>query len=400
MRNVMEYDPYSYELDIDPYPVYRHLQDHEPLYYNERLDFWALTRFDDCHEAFLDWRTYSSARGTVLELMDKPFGGPLIIFMDPPRQTRLRNLVSKAFTPRRIAELEPQIRAIAAQHLDPLVGRERCDVVKEFTAKLPMDVISALLGIPPADRDSVRGWSNDILHRDPGNPDPPQRAIEAMGRLHEYFGAAVDERRRRPRDDMMTALTTACVRGDDGTSERLTDLEILSFFNLLATAGNETVTKLLASGYYWLWRNPDQRRLLAGDPSLCANAVEELLRYDPPSQYQGRVTTREVELHGRVMPKEAKVLLINGATGRDPRRFPDPDRFDVRREIDIHLGFGFGQHICLGASLARLESRISLEEFLRRIPDYDIPDDGIERMHSSNVRGFSGLTLVYRAQEA
>ncbi|MCZ6783477.1 MAG: cytochrome P450 [Proteobacteria bacterium] len=395
MSAPLEYDPYSYELDVDPYPVYRRLQDEMPVYHNEKLGFWALTRFDDCLDAFVDWRTYSSASGTVLELMDKPVGGPLMIFMDPPRQTLLRNLVSKAFTPRRVAALEPQIREIAVRYLEPLVGRERCDIVAEFTAKLPMDVISTLLGISPADRDAVRGWSSDILHRDPGNPNPPQRAQDAMVNLFEYFGQALAERRRRPRDDMMSALIGAEIPDEDGTPQRLTDIEMQAFFNLLATAGNETVTKLLATAFYWLWRNPDERRALVQNPGLAPAAVEETLRYDPPSQYQGRTLTRDVELRGTVMPKGARVMLINGASGRDGRRFPDPDRFDLSRKIEIHLGFGYGQHICLGASLARLESRVAFEEFVKRIPEYEIPEDGIERMHSSNVRGFSGLTLVY-----
>jgi len=391
----MEYDPYSYEIDEDPYPIYRHLRDREPAYRNERLEFWALSRFDDCLRAFIDWETYSSANGTVLELMGKPVGGPLMIFMDPPRQTRLRNLVSKAFTPRRIEELAPRIREIAVGWLEPLAGKGRCDIVKEFTAKLPMDVISTMLGIPAADRDMVRSWSNDILHRDPGSPDLPPRAIEAMTEVMEYFTEALDERRRRPRDDMMTALTQAEIRGKDGRAERLSDLEIKAFFNLLATAGNETVTKLLATAFYWLAKFPDQRNLLVEDPSLIPGAVEETLRFDPPSQYQGRTLTREVKLHGKTLPPGSHVLIINAAATRDERKYPDPDRFDVRREIDLHLSFGYGHHICLGKSLARLESQIALEEFLKRIPVYGIPDGGSERMHSSNVRGFSGLTLEY-----
>ncbi len=392
----VDYDPYSYELDVDPYPVYRRMMEEAPVYYNERLDFWALTRFDHCLEAFLDWETYSSARGTVLELMETEIGGSLIIFMDPPRQTRLRNLVSKVFTPRRISALEPEIRKIAAGYLDEIVEQAggSCDIVKQFTAKLPMDVISTLLGIPPADRDAVRGWSNDVLHRDPGNPHPTRRGLESMVRLSEYFGGALAERRRRPREDIMTLLTRAEV-AEGGERHRLSDDEIISFFNLLATAGNETVTKFLATAYYWLARNPDQRRRLVDDPSLCRNAVEETLRYDPPSQYQGRVLARDANIDGTVIPKGAKMLILNGASGRDPRKFPEPDRYDVAREIDMHLGLGYGQHICLGASLARLESRIGLEELLARIPEYDAPEHGIERMHSSNVRGFSGLVLNY-----
>jgi cytochrome P450 len=390
----LEYDPYSYEIDEDPYPVYRWMRDEAPVYRNERLGFFALTRFDDVLEAFLDWETYSSAEGTVLELMGSEISrGTMIIFMDPPRQTRYRNLVSKAFTPRRVSALAPKIREIAAGYLDGLVGRPRFDVVKEFSAKLPMDVISTLLGIPAADRDLVRGWSNDLLHRDPGNPMPPRRALEALGRILAYFDAALAERRARPRDDLMTALLDAELPNEDGAPERLSPVEIRSFINLLATAGNETVTKLLATACFWLARNPDERRLLAADPGLVPGAVEETLRYDPPSQYQGRTLTRDVTLHGVDMPKGSRVLLINGATGRDERRFPDADRYDVRRAIDLHLGFGHGRHVCLGASLARLESRIALEELLQRFADWEVAPDGIERMHSSNVRGFAGLEL-------
>jgi cytochrome P450 len=389
----LEYDPYSYEIDEDPYPVYRWMRDEAPVYRNERLGFFALTRFDDVLGAFLDWETYSSAQGTVLELMGSDISGSMIIFMDPPRQTRYRNLVSKAFTPRRVAALVPKIREIAAGYLDALVGRPRFDVVKEFTAKLPMDVISVLLGIPAADRDLVRGWSNDMLHRDPGNPMPPPRALEAMGRVLAYLDEGLAERRARPRDDLMTALLTAELPGEDGAPERLSHVEIRSFINLLAAAGNETVTKLLATACFWLAQNPDERRLLHDSPGLAPGAVEETLRYDPPSQYQGRTLTRDVELHGVAMPKGSRVLLINGATGRDERRFPDADRYDVRRAIDLHLGFGYGRHVCLGASLARLESRIALEELLRRFRDWEVAPDGVERMHSSNVRGFAGLEL-------
>ena len=257
-----------------------------------------------------------------------------------------------------------------------------------------MDVISTLLGIPESDRDMVRGWSNDILHRDAGNPMPTARGVQSMGQLAAYFTDALEERRRQPRDDIMTLLTQAEIE-EDGCKHRLSDVEITSFFNLLATAGNETVTKLLATAYYWLDENPDQRRALVQDPSLCRNAVEETLRYDPPSQYQGRVLTRDAEVDGTRIPKDARLLIINGASGRDPRQFPDPDRYDVRREIDQHLGFGYGRHFCLGASLARLESRIALEEVLARMPEYAVDPEGIERMHSSNVRGFSGLVLEY-----
>ena len=391
-----EYDPYSYEIDEDPYPLYHRMREEAPAYYNERLDFYALTRFDDCLGAFMDWKTYSSAHGTVLEMMgENRITGPLIIFMDPPRQTRVRNLVSRAFTPRRIAALEPQIRRIAIGHLEKLPERGSCDIVRDFTGKLPMDVISTLLGIPVEDRDQVREWSNGILHRDPGNPLPPPRVIECMNHLIEYFHGALAERRKQPKDDIMSLLIQAEVQEEDGSLHQLSDEELTGFFNLLATAGNETVTKLLATGFYWLAHYPDERQRLLDDPSLIPSAVDEILRFDPPSQYQGRTLMRDITLHGEVIPKDARVMIVNAAGTRDARRYPNPDVFDVGREIETHLSFGWGQHICVGKNLALMESRIALTEFLQRIPDYGVPEDGVERMHSSNVRGFSGLTLEY-----
>jgi len=391
----MQYDPYSYEIDEDPYPIYEWLRNEQPIYHNEKLDFWAVTRFEDCWNAYTDFETFSSARGTVLEIMDSGFdAGSLIIFMDPPRQTRMRNLVSKAFTPRRIAELGPKIRQIAVDYLDPLAEQGSCDIVQDFTAKLPMDVISTLLGIPQSDRDMVRDWSNAVLHRDPGNPNFTERGIAAMAELMAYFDAAIAERRRQPRDDIMTLLTQAEVREEDGSLHRLTDEDIRSFFNLLATAGNETVTKLLATIYHLLFLYPDQRKRLLENPGAIPNAVDEALRFDPPSQYQGRTLTRDVEIHGVTVPKDAKFLILNAASGRDERKYPDPDHWDVTRQFDVHLNFGYGRHVCLGKNLALLESRIATQAFLERFPDYDVPADGITRMHSSNVRGLSGLKIV------
>jgi cytochrome P450 len=390
----VEYDPFSYEQDDDPYPVYRWMRDHAPAYRNERLDFWAFTRFADNYDAFLDPATYSSSWGTSLEFMEGPKDAMgLMIYMDAPRHTRYRKLVSKAFTLGRMRTLEPLIRGLAAKHLDALVGRPRFDVVRDFTARLPMDVISTLLGIPEADRGEVQRKSNMMLHREPGNPMPSQEAIRCSLELIPYMNDQIADRRARPKDDLLTDLVQVEVADDDGVLSRLTDEEIRSFFILLATAGNETVTKLLATAFYELARHPDQRRILVAEPQWTANAVEETLRWDPPSQYQGRVTTRSVTIHGTTIPARAKVALINGATGRDERRFADPDRFDVKRTIDLHLGFGYGRHFCLGASLARLETRIGIEEFLRRWPEYEVPADGIERMHSSNVRGLQGLAI-------
>lgn len=388
------YDPYSYEIDEDPYPLYARLRDEAPVYYNPDLDFYALTRFQDCFDALRDWQSYSSANGTVLELMTgEPLGGNMMIFMDHPRQTSYRNLVSKAFTPKRIQDLEPDIRRMTVEYLDGLCGRTSFDAVDDFTALLPMDVISTLLGIPQQDRDQVRAWSNAVLHRDAGNPHITDRGIEAIVQQQAYFQAATVERRETPRDDMMTVLTQAQLRDEEGVTQRLSDQDICAFFNLLATAGNETVTKLMAAAFYWLARFPEQRQRLVDDPSLIPVAVEEFLRFDPPSHYQGRTLTCDVTLHDVTMPKGARVMVVNGASGRDERRFPDPDTLDVGRSIDCHLGLGHGRHLCLGASLARMEMRIGLEEFLKRWPEYDAPEDGVRRVHSSNVRGLGGLRI-------
>jgi cytochrome P450 len=304
--------------------------------------------------------------------------------MDPPEHNRYRALLSKAFTPRQIGTLEDQVRDIAVGHLNALVGRPKFDVVREFTARLPMDVISSLLGIPPGDRRWLQERSNSMLHRDPGNPMPRQDALDAQTEVHQFIHEQMNERRRQPRDDMMTRLTQVELIDEQGRSQSLKDHDIKMFVVLLATAGNETVTKLLAGMYLDLWLNPDERSRLLTDSSLTANAVEEGLRYESPSQYQGRVTTTEVVLHDTNIPAGSRVLLINAAANRDERKFPDPDRFDVGREIDLHLGLGYGRHVCLGASLARMESRIGIEELLARFPD---------RMHSSNVRGLAGLTM-------
>jgi cytochrome P450 len=390
-----EYDPFDYAQDEDPYPTYQRMRDEAPAYYNARLDFWALTRFDDVLAALVDSDAYSSVNGTSLEFMDtpKPDSG-LIIFMDPPRHTKYRNLVSKAFTPRSMAQIEPEVARIARAHLDALRERKEFDLVEDFTSRLPMDVISALLGIPEGDRREVQRKSNLMLHREPGDPLPTREAIAASGELLAYITRLMAERRARPGDDLLTRLLEVEVEDERGERARLGDDDVRMFFVLLATAGNETVLKLLATALHELWRRPDQRCVLTREPRFIANAVEETLRFDPPSQYQGRVTTRDVEIHGATIPKGARVALLNGASGRDERKFARPDEYDVRREIDLHLGFGYGRHVCLGAHLARMESRIGLAEFLARYPEYEVTRT--ERMHSSNVRGFKSVRVEVR----
>lgn len=386
----MDLNPFAYEFHEDPYPTYRWLRDHAPLYRNANLSFWALSRYRDVLGASLDWQTYSSAEGTTLERMDARLfeARPMIIFLDPPRHDRLRKLVSRAFTPRRIAELEPFIRATVTRLLDRLRADGGGDFVREFSMPLPMEVIFTLLGVPEADRQSLRGWMDVSLERDRDTPVIPQRAMIAMASMMSYWSEWIEELRRRRNDGLVAALLDVEVEDDDGTPTRLTDGEIIGFCSLLGSAGNETVTKLLANACVLLARYPREYAKLLADRRAIPDAIEEVLRYTSPSQYQGRVTTRDVEWYGTTVPKGERILLLTGSANRDEREFPDPDRFDVGRRPEQHLALGYGVHFCLGASLARMESRVALEEFSGRFPSYTVDESHCVRVHMSNVHGF------------
>lgn len=393
----MEFNPYSHDYFNDPYPIYKHLRDEAPVYYNSDLKFFALSRFRDVLEASLDHETYSSAKGTMIQDFDPAAleAQPMMIFMDPPRQTRLRKLISRVFTPRRIAELEPQIRALAVRILEPLVERGSCDILEEFAAVLPIEVISTMLGVPEEDRTRVRHWSDETLTREEGNPDIPPAALEAMIEQYRYFSELLAERKRRRRDDMISHLIDVEVPSEDGGTENLTDAEILGFIGLISGAGNETVTKLLGNAMVLFHRNPPAREAVVADPGRLPNAIEEALRYWPPSQIQGRSLTRDVTLHGTTIPAGSRVLLLTGAACRDNREFTEPDRFDIDREIPLQLALGHGAHKCLGAALARLESRVSLEEIFTRIPRYEVDEANTKRVHMSNVAGYSSVPIRF-----
>jgi len=380
----VRYDPFSYEVHDDPYPIYRWLRDEAPVWRNDELGFWTLARYDDVVHASVDWATFSSARGTTLEGVF----GPMILSMDPPEHTRLRKLVSRAFTPRRIAELEAFVRGLTRDCLEPLVSRGEADVVRDLSARVPINVISELLGLPHEHREAVRELSDRILHREPDQRTMAETNLAAGRELGTLVWGVVDERRRRPgtgTDDLIGVLIDA----------DLSDEELIGFCLLLAVAGNETVTKLVANAAIALHRFPDQRKLLLDDAALVPNAVEETLRWDAPSQFQGRTLTRDVELHGSTMPAGDFVLLLTGSANRDEREYDEPERFDARRLIDRPLGFGHGPHVCLGAALARLETRIAIEELLRLFPDFEVDEPNVARMHSSNVRGLSSVPVTF-----
>ena len=383
------YNPFSYEIHEDPYPTYKCLRDEAPAYYNAEHDFWALSRFEDVIDALHDWQTFTSTRGIALE--DTLEMSPdMIITMDPPRQTKIRGLISRAFTPKRVARLEPRIRAIAARYIDRMLEKGSGDVIGDLGARLPMDVISSFIGIPDEDHDRIRTWTEQMLHRDPGSSAVPEAGVKAFAALDDYFRSDLDRRRANPTDDLASALLTVEVDG-----ERLTDDQTVGFLFLMALAGGETTTKLIGNATYHLGRHPDQKQKLLADPSLTAAAVEEVLRYDNSTQLMVRVLTRDCEIHGARMQAGKKVVLLLASGNRDEREFDDPDVFDITRQLRRTLSFGHGTHMCMGASLARLEGRVSFEELHRRIPKYEVDFDGCVRVHNTNVRGFSHVPILF-----
>jgi cytochrome P450 len=392
------YDPYDYAIDADPHPVWKRLRDEAPVYYNAQHDFFALSRFDDVLQAHLDPATFSSAHTTVLEMMGpepSEFMRELMIFMDPPLHTRYRKLVSRAFTPRHMSALEPRIRSLAGRFLDEFsgAGNGAFDFVADFGARLPVMVISALLGAPEEDEEQLREWTDAMLHIDPGEI-IGAHATGIQQAVHDYWQAHIDERRRQSRDDIMSELMTADFEDDDGSRRALDDREIHAFMSLLSGAGNETVARFLGWSAVGLDRFPDQRRKLVDDPELIPNAVEEILRWEAPSPIQGRWVTSPVTMQETLIPAGSKVALLTGAANRDERMFADADRIDVEREIPRHVAFGYGIHFCLGAALARLEGRIALEETLKRFPSWDVDLDGCEMVHTSTVRGYAKVPIV------
>jgi cytochrome P450 len=388
------WDPFDTEIDRDPYEIWRRLRDEAPLYRNDHYDFWALSRFADVEVAHRDPVTFCSGHGTVLELMRaEPFDTGQMIFVDPPEHTRLRALASRAFTPRRVSQLEQHIRDLCGELLEPHRETGTFDFVQDFGALLPARVIAALLGVPPEEREDVRHHIDQTFHIEPGVGMINDVSLAAQIWLHEYLADQIQQRRREPVDDMLTDLAHSEITEDDGEVRRLTDQQAADFANLLVSAGTETVARLLGFAAVVLATHPDQRAELAADATLLPNAVEELLRFEAPSPVQGRWTTRDVELHDEVVPAGSKVLLLTGAADRDERKFPDPDRFDIHRRIDHHVAFGYGIHFCLGAALARMEGRIALEETLARFPEWSVDHSRIVRLHTSTVRGYSSVPV-------
>ncbi|MEB3979741.1 cytochrome P450 [Mycobacterium sp. 663a-19] len=389
-------DPYDYDFHEDPYPYYKRLRDEAPLYRNEKLKFWALSRHQDVLQGFRNSTTLSNRDGVSLDPVSRgPHASKTMSFlaMDDPAHLRLRTLVSKGFTPRRIRELEPRVTQLAVQHLDAMLekaGSETVDYVAEFAGKLPMDVISELMGVPLADRDRIRAMADGVMHREDGVNDVPASAIEASINLIVYYQDMIAERRKKPTEDLTSALLTAEIDGD-----RLTDQEILGFMFLMVIAGNETTTKLLANAAFWGHKNPDQLAPVYADLSRVPLWVEETLRYDTSSQILARTVSGELTLYDTTLPEGDVLLLLPGSGNRDERVFDNPDDYAIGRDIGPRLlSFGSGAHFCLGAHLARMEARVALTELFKRIRGYQVDEANAVRVHSSNVRGFAHLPIT------
>lgn len=386
------YDPYDPRVQENPYPVYRQLRDEHPAYRNESRGFWALSRFDDIWRAVHEPLRFSSASGLVIGqdmIATAQSVMPMLIMMDPPRHDELRKMVSRAFTPRRMAEMEDNVRRITRELLSTFVERGEVEFVHEFAAPLPMIVIAEMLGVPVSDRLQFREWSDHLVKVNPDDPATMDRALEAGMGLNDYFVPMLESRREDPQDDLMSALLSA-----EADGKKLTQDEVIGFCFLLLVAGNETTTNLISNAAAILHDRPDLRREFTEDPSLLPAAVEEFLRLESPVQGLARTLTADVEMHGEVMREGDKVLLLWGSANRDEREFEDPDEFVLGRQLDRALAFGHGVHYCLGAALARLECRVAFEELLATIPDYSI-SDGASRLLSGPIRGFDHLPVTF-----
>jgi cytochrome P450 len=372
------YDPSTLEFQEHIWDVYRTLRDDHPVYVDEAKHQYVLSRFDDVWRAVNDWESFSS----VVEEADNFL--PQMIYMDPVRHTQLRALVSRAFTPKRIAEVEPLTRAVARELVDGIAERGHCDLQHEYASVLPSVVIGKMIGVPNEHIDHFRSWTDSFLEIQ-----GPQDYLDSLGKCYELFAQLLAERRRQPQDDLMSALLAAEVDG-----ERLTEEELLGFCFLLVLAGNDTTASLIGSGVVLLARDPAQRAELVRDPSLWPDAIEEINRLESPAQVLPRTTTRDVELHGKVIPAGSRVMLIWGSANHDEREFPDPERFDIHREITKHLAFGHGHHYCLGSNLARLEARVAFEELHARLPDYELAGEP-RRITSIWARAYGEVPLRF-----
>jgi cytochrome P450 len=388
------YDPYDLTIAANPWPTYARLRDEAPIYYNDRYDFWALSRYSDVEAALSNWETFSNSRSDILELVKSDFDMPsgVMMFEDPPMHTMLRGLMGRVFTPRRMAAIENQIREFCVGCLDPHVGSGGFDIVAELAAMMPMRVIGMLLGIPESDQISYRDKQDANLRTKPGAPMKVSNAEAiADGRM---FADYVEWRAHNPSDDLMTALLNVEFEDEHGVTRKLTRKEVLHYTQVVAGAGNETTGRLIGWLAKVLAENPEQRRQAVEDRTLLNRVVDETLRFEPTGPHVARYIIRDFECYGTTVPAGSAMLLLFGAANRDPARYANPDTFDIHRDNKAHLTFGKGLHYCLGANLARLEGRVALDELLTRFPQWDIDYDSMRPAPTSTVRGWERLRII------
>ena len=377
------YDPYDLELNKDPYPMFARIREEAPLYYNSTHDFYALSRYDDVNRGLIDWETFSSARGAILEIiksgMEIPSG--TLIFEDPPIHNIHRNLLSRMFTPRKVLALEPRIREFTARCLDPVLGTGRFDFVEDLGEQMPMRVIGMLLGIPEEHQRHITDHGEATLQKE---------KVDALA-TGEVFAEFIDYRLKNPSDDIMTELLNAEFEDETGTLRKLGREELLLYLTVIATAGAETTTRLIGWSGKLLGEHPDQRAQLAADPSLIPAAVEEVLRMEPPALQVARYVTRDVEYYGQTVPEGNVMMFLLAAANRDHSRWPNGDNFDIHRETKAHITFGAGTHFCMGNALARLEGKIALEEILKRFPEWEVDYAGAKMSPTTAVRGWESM---------
>lgn len=393
MTEPVYYDPYDVGINADPYPVYERMREEAPIYHNERYDFWALTRYDDVNQALVNWPTFSNSRSDILDIIKAGIELPpgVILFEDPPLHTAHRKLLSRVFSPKRMEALEDQVRAYCVVCLDPLVGESRFDIVTELAREMPMRVIGMLLGIPEQDQVAVRENTDANLRTKPGQPMEVKQERVASGDMFEDY---ISWRAEHPSDDLMTQLLNAEFEDEHGERRTLTRQEVSTYTAVLAGAGNETTGRLIGWLAKVLAEHPDQRRDVVEDRSLVPRVIEETLRFEPTGHASARYVMHDVDYYGTTVPEGSAILTIMAAANRDPRRFDNPDVYDIHREDIGHLTFGYGTHFCLGASLARLEGRVALQEILKRWTEWDVDYDGIELASTSTVRGWEHMPIA------
>ncbi len=389
------YDPYNWEIDNDPYPTFKRLRDEAPLYRNDEHGFWAVSRFADVEKGLLDWRTYRSGRGSVLEMIKAGVEIPpgSILFEDPPTHDIHRSLLARVFTPKRMNALEVDVRRFCADVLDEKRDAPGFDFVSDLGNYVPMRAIGMLMGVPEEDQQRLKDKFDEGFTMD-NEDEIPDASYGGVSVLFDELTAYLDWRVNNPSDDLMTELLNAEAEELDGTKRKLSREEVLGYVGLLIGAGNETTTRLIGFTGRVLGENPEALREISADHSLVPQAIEEVLRLEPPSPVQARYINEDVEWYGQKIEEGEIMLFINGAANHDERKFEDPDAFNLHRKTDRHLTFGYGIHHCLGAALARLEGRIALEEVLKRFPSWEVDWDNVKQSHTTTVRGYHHMPVL------